>query len=97
MCVCVKTRFVSQEADCKKLVDTAVEKFGGLHVAFNNAGFFRPTPFADMNEETIDSLVGVLFKSLTWCFKHQVSHEECTAPNVSVFGELRVLRGYATS
>ncbi|CAM9968583.1 unnamed protein product, partial [Ectocarpus fasciculatus] len=47
---------VSKEADCKKMVDTAIEKFGGLHVAFNNAGVFKTAPFVDMTEDTIDDI-----------------------------------------
>ena len=67
---------VSQEADCKKMVDTAVEKFGALHVAFNNAGVFKPAPFAEITEETIDSLLSVNVKSLAFCFKYQVPPRE---------------------
>eukprot|EP00903_Cladosiphon_okamuranus_P014875 g13774.t1 len=63
---------VSKEADCKKAVDTAVEKFGGLHVAFNNAGIFRPTPFENMNEEAIDALLGVHVKSVAWGLQYQI-------------------------
>lgn len=63
---------VSQEADCQKMVDTAVETFGALHVAFNNAGIFRTAPLADITEDTIDALLGVNVKSLAFCFKYQV-------------------------
>ena len=33
---------VSKEADCRSLVETAVKKFGGLDVLYNNAGIFPP-------------------------------------------------------
>ncbi|CAM9415679.1 unnamed protein product [Ectocarpus fasciculatus] len=39
------------------MVDTAIEKFGGLHVAFNNAGVFRVVRFADITEEIVDDLL----------------------------------------
>lgn len=64
-----------QEADCKKMVDTAVEKFGALHVAFNNAGIVRAGSFADITAENIDALLDTNVKSLAWCFKYQVPHE----------------------
>ncbi|CAN0123925.1 unnamed protein product, partial [Scytosiphon promiscuus] len=63
---------VTKEADCKKMVDTAVEKFGRLHVAFNNAGIFRHTTFADIAEGDIDDLLNVHVKSLAFCFKYQI-------------------------
>jgi NAD(P)-dependent dehydrogenase (short-subunit alcohol dehydrogenase family) len=33
---------VSKEADAKAMVDAAVERFGGLHVLYNNAGVMLP-------------------------------------------------------
>eukprot|EP00903_Cladosiphon_okamuranus_P015715 g14507.t1 len=70
---------VSKEADCKKMVDTAVEAFGALHVAFNNAGIFRKATFMDMTAGTIDSLLDVNVKSLAWCFKFQIPAMAATA------------------
>lgn len=63
---------LSQEGDCKKMVDIAVEKVGAFHVAFNNAGIFRSVSFADITEETIDELLGINVKSLAFFFKYQV-------------------------
>ena len=54
------------------MVDVAVEKFGGLHVAFNNAGVFETGTFADITEDALDKLVNINFKSLVYCFKYQV-------------------------
>eukprot|EP00752_Nemacystus_decipiens_P011779 g10451.t1 len=70
---------ISKEADCKKMVDTAVEKFGALHVAFNNAGIFRTSSFAEMTEETCGALLDVNVKSLVWCFKYQMPAMASTA------------------
>ena len=54
------------------MVDAAVETFGGLHVAFNNAGIFAAATFADVTEDSLSKLVDVNFKSLVFCFKYQV-------------------------
>ena len=54
------------------MVDAAVENFGGLHVAFNNAGAFVTGTFADITEDAINKLLDVNFKSLVYCFKYQV-------------------------
>ena len=75
---CVRKRSGLQEAFNKKMVDTAVETFGGLHVAFNNAAIFRPATFADITEETMDALIDTNVKSLAWGFKYQVPHEPCS-------------------
>eukprot|EP00904_Undaria_pinnatifida_P012047 jgi/Undpi1/7973/HiC_scaffold_24.g10445.m1 len=87
---------VSKEADCKRMVDVAVEKFGGLHVAFNNAGVFETGTFADITEDALDKLVNINFKSLVYCFKYQIPamaksgdkgsiivNSSCTASRVS--------------
>lgn len=63
----------SQEADCKNMVDAAVNKFGGLHVAFNNAGMFMATPFAEATEEMTSAIFDTNLKSLVFCFKYQVT------------------------
>ncbi|CAM9432660.1 unnamed protein product [Laminaria digitata] len=54
------------------MVDAAVEEFGGLHVAFNNAGTSKMCKFADMTEDVMDQMVDVNFKSLVFCFKYQI-------------------------
>lgn len=65
-------RPVLQEADCKNMVDTAVETFGGLHVAFNNAGVYRSASLADITEEEINAMLDINVKSLAFSFKYQV-------------------------
>ncbi|CBJ26536.1 short chain dehydrogenase [Ectocarpus siliculosus] len=51
---------VSKEANCKKMVDAAMEKFGGLHVAFNNAGVFKAVPFVGITVDTIEDLPDII-------------------------------------
>ena len=65
------------------MVDTAVEKFGALHVAFNNAGVFRTSSFVDMTEETIDASLNINVKSLAFCFKYQVRRDVMPKPQPS--------------
>lgn len=54
------------------MVDIAVETFGGLHVAFNNAGVFLGAPFVDMTEDIVSKVFDTNPKSLVFCFKYQV-------------------------
>jgi meso-butanediol dehydrogenase/(S,S)-butanediol dehydrogenase/diacetyl reductase len=41
---------VASRADVRRMVDTCVERFGGLDVMFNNAGFNKPEPFLEITE-----------------------------------------------
>ena len=54
------------------MVDAAVENFGGLHIAFNNAGISKMSKFADVTEDLMTELLDVNFKSIVFCLKYQV-------------------------
>ena len=54
------------------MVDVALETFGGLHVAFNNAGMFSGGTFAEITDEGMSKMIDVNLKSLVYCFKYQV-------------------------
>jgi len=66
---------VTKSSDLKSLVDFAVERFGGLDHAFNNAGVLPPTKdFADMSEEEFDFVVNVDLKGVFYAMKHELSY-----------------------
>ncbi|CAN0345197.1 unnamed protein product [Ectocarpus sp. 12 AP-2014] len=50
---------LSKEANCKKMVHTAIDKLGGLHVAFNNAGVLKAVPFVGITVDTIDDILNI--------------------------------------
>ena len=54
------------------MVDVAVEIFGGLHIAFNNAGVFMGAPFSEVTEDMASMIFDINLKSLVFCFKYQV-------------------------
>ncbi|MGI9623739.1 MAG: SDR family NAD(P)-dependent oxidoreductase [Acidimicrobiales bacterium] len=56
---------VSNDDDCKRLVDTTVERFGGVHVLINNAGLGDPGPAIDESMEEFRYTVEV---NLNACF-----------------------------
>ena len=45
---------IGESATGEALVETAVERFGGVEVLVNNAGTFVPKPFVDVTEEDLD-------------------------------------------
>ncbi len=62
---------VTIEADVAGLVATAVERFGGLHAAFNIAGASRPGLIVDLSEEDWDFTVDLCLKGVFLGVKHQ--------------------------
>jgi NAD(P)-dependent dehydrogenase (short-subunit alcohol dehydrogenase family) len=66
---------VTRAQDMDRLVATTVERFGGLHAAFNNAGILPPTaPLAEMAETDWDRVIDVDLKGVFLAMKYELSH-----------------------
>ncbi len=64
---------VANEADVINLVNKTVEKFGGLHIAFNNAGVEgRPAPITQVTAEDYQHVFDINVKGVLLSLKHQV-------------------------
>lgn len=65
---------VNKTADVKALVDAAVERFGGLDGAFNNAGVTGPVmvPLADIDEAGWDEALTTNLRAVFVCMKYQI-------------------------
>jgi NAD(P)-dependent dehydrogenase (short-subunit alcohol dehydrogenase family) len=64
---------VTRVEDVKAALDKAVEAFGRLDVAFNNAGSEQPvTATADLTEDEWDRVVSINLRSVFLCMKYQV-------------------------
>ncbi|MFC5722899.1 SDR family NAD(P)-dependent oxidoreductase [Streptomyces gamaensis] len=66
---------VTRPEDVERMVATVVARHGGLHIAHNNAGVFpRPTPLADLEPTTWDTVLGVNLTGVMLCMKHEIAH-----------------------
>ncbi|CAN5446119.1 glucose 1-dehydrogenase [soil metagenome] len=63
---------VSIEAEVKKSVELAVEKFGDIDVLVNNAGILRYASVTDTTEEMWDAVMNINVKGAFLCAKHVI-------------------------
>jgi NAD(P)-dependent dehydrogenase (short-subunit alcohol dehydrogenase family) len=64
---------VSETADVRAAVDTAVREFGGLDHGVNAAAIENETqPLADCDEETYDRMLAVNLRSVFLCMKYEI-------------------------
>ena len=60
---------VAQIAECEKLVDAALDKFGRIDILINNAGITRDNLLMRMSDEEWDSVIAVNLKGVFNCTK----------------------------
>lgn len=51
---------IGESSTSQRMVATAVDRFGGVDVLFNNAGIFEPKPFLDHTVEDLDRYLNLL-------------------------------------
>lgn len=74
-CVAVSVGNVSRRADVDVAVKAAVDRFGGLHVAHNNAGIVGPgVPFAEYPEDAFRNVQDVNLMGVFHCMQAQIPH-----------------------
>lgn len=66
---------VSVASQVEALVRTAVDTYGRLDVAFNNAGVLPPTaPLAEQSEKDFDRTIAVDLKGVFLCLKYELAY-----------------------
>ena len=60
---------VAQIADCEKLVDATLDKFGRIDILINNAGITRDNLVMRMSDDEFDSVIAVNLKGVFNCTK----------------------------
>ena len=65
---------VSRAADCHRAVEQTVEKFGALHILFNNAGVFYAHDAVECSEEEWDEQIATNLKGTFLMSKYALPH-----------------------
>jgi len=65
---------VSNEADCKFLVQQTVENFAGIDILINNAGISMRALFVDSDIDVIRKLMGINFWGTVYCTKYAMPY-----------------------
>jgi glucose 1-dehydrogenase len=65
---------LGQVADVQRLIQTAVEEFGGLDILVNNAGVEKNAPFWEVTEADYDFVLGINLKGAFFATQAFVQH-----------------------
>lgn len=63
---------VSSSADVQRAVACAIDTYGALHYAHNNAGTFAPAPLAELAEEDWHRTIAVNLTGVFLCLKYEI-------------------------
>ncbi|WP_084957124.1 SDR family NAD(P)-dependent oxidoreductase [Thermoactinospora rubra] len=97
---------VTREEDVARMVDTAVDRHGGLHVAHNNAGILGPVgPLADLDAAEWRRVLEVNVTGVFLSMKHEIRHMRAngggaivnTASNIGAHGRRELLAAYTAA
>ncbi len=65
---------VSIEEDCKKLIDSAVEKFGRIDILINNAGISMRAAFENVDTAVLRRVMDVNYWGTVYCTKYALPY-----------------------
>ena len=65
---------VSRAADCRRAIDQTIEKFGSLHILFNNAGVFYAQDAVECSEQEWDEQIDTNLKGTFLMSKYALPH-----------------------
>jgi len=97
---------VTHGMDVIRLVRTTVERHGGLHIAFNNAGVMgRPSPLAEVCEAVWGDILSTNLTGVWLLMKHEIAHMKAngggvivnTAANIGIHGRVPGFGAFAAS
>jgi NAD(P)-dependent dehydrogenase (short-subunit alcohol dehydrogenase family) len=89
---------VALEPDVERMVAEGVERFGALHVLYNNAGVLwkdRDRSVLETDEKWWDRVMAINLKSVFWVTKHGIPHlRRAGGGSVILMGSVSALAGF---
>ncbi len=64
---------VSKEEDCRRLIESTIQKFGAIDILINNAGNSMRALFADVDLKVLKELMDINFWGTVYCTKYAMS------------------------
>jgi len=65
---------VTNELDCKNLIDKTIEKFGKIDILINNAGISMRASLEDVDLNVLKQLMNVNYWGTVYCTKYALTH-----------------------
>jgi len=65
---------ITNESDCKNLIEKAIEKFGRIDILINNAGISMRALFQNVDLEVLKRVMDVNFWGTVYCTKYALPH-----------------------
>ena len=65
---------VREENDCRKLIESTIERYGRIDILINNAGISMRATFEDLSLSVIKELMDVNFWGTVYCTKYALPH-----------------------
>ncbi len=87
------TADVTQEADCRRLIETAVTRFGGIDILICNAGISMRALFDEVDLEVLPRLMDVNFWGTVYCTKYALPYLQAAKGTVVGVSSVAGLHG----
>lgn len=84
---------ISNEAECKKLIQQAVTVFGTIHILINNAGISMRALFSETDLETIKRVMDINFWGAVYCTKYALPYITKNKGTVAAVSSIAGYRG----
>lgn len=84
---------VTKEEDCRRLVNTALENFGGIDILICNAGISMRAAFDDADLDVLRRLMDVNFWGCVYCTKYALPHIQASKGSIVGVSSVAGLHG----
>lgn len=84
---------VAKEADCKRLIDKAINVFGGIDVLICNAGISMRAIFDDVDTKVLHRLMDVNFWGTVYCAKYALPYLQASKGSLVGISSVAGLHG----